>query len=226
MKAEFELKRTLDGSKYGHPNLRFCCDLSVVVEGELNYLVAFFERQIAAGTKFEPGAMLQIGWLILQIGTSDDGVLIVMEPDMKGSPVNFVDSVTQTLTHLRLQKSSLESFGLENLLSLPSLRQSCVVCNQLAAGEKFTMERGGRGGNDSGWFIHCADPAHDHAKIENLKRVPLYDVGCELKRSLLFYGFPKGSVIQVQPTGTTVIWQGMTLQPKEGSFIATLNQTA
>src|SRR5437660_6277255 len=103
-------------SKYSQQEISFAYDPNRVLEGDAKWLLEWLESEVAKGRRFLPGETVQIGWMVTKLEASEDEILKICEPDMKALPVKFVDSVTNTLTHWRLQKMVAESIGLETEL--------------------------------------------------------------------------------------------------------------
>ena len=143
----------------------------------------------------------------------------MLEPDFIEIPVNFVDSVTQTLVQLRLQKSVAESIGLEDQITFPSLRQSCLICTRVKDRGRFVMERFEKSENDSGWYLGCFDNDHDHNNPNNLQRVSLYDAACGMLMCVPFLPLPAQTLVKVNGTNFTISYKNEPLTPKSNSFL-------
>jgi hypothetical protein len=94
-----------------------------VLDPDINWLLTFLSKNVASGIRYNSEELIQIGWMILKVQTNEEGTLSLLEPDFCEIPIKFVDSVTQTLVHLRLQKSVAESIALEDVISLPDLHE-------------------------------------------------------------------------------------------------------
>src|SRR6185436_8164843 len=110
--------------EYGHPEISVECEDASALSLNLRSFVEWIESEVAGGRRFLPEQTIQFGWSILQIRQRTDGTLGLFEPDFQSMPIVFVDSVSNTLLHLLIQKSVAESLGLDQELSLPSLLQS------------------------------------------------------------------------------------------------------
>src|SRR6266704_1849458 len=89
-----------------------CGDEGYLAQG-LKSLLQWIERETEKGRRFLPEQTVQFGWSTLEIRQRADGTIGFFEPDFRSMPVRFVDSVTNTLFHLLLQKSVAGSLGLE-----------------------------------------------------------------------------------------------------------------
>jgi len=133
---------------------------------------------------------------VLEIRERTDGTLALFEPDFESMPVRFVDSVSNTLLHLFLQKSVAESLGLVEELALPSLRDSAIVCTQFGSTEGFVMSRVAPKAANSGWFFGCDHATHDHQSLDGLRRVSLYEAAIRHDHRVIpFLGLPSDTFV-------------------------------
>jgi hypothetical protein len=133
---------------------------------------------------------------VLEVRQRTDGTLALFEPDFESMPVRFVDGVSNTLLHLLLQKSVAESLGLDGELVAPSLRDSAIVCTEFGSAASFVMSRATPKAADSGWFLGCDNPAHDHQSPDCLRRVSLYEaVTRHADRTIPFLALPPDSFV-------------------------------
>jgi hypothetical protein len=190
-----------------------------VIDPDVNWLAGFLSKNVASGTQYKPGELVQIGWVILKIQTNEEGTLSLLEPDFVEIPIRFVDSVTQTLVQLRLQKSVVESVAFEDLIAFPSLQQSCLICNRIKDRGDFMMERFEPSQNDSGWYLGCIDKDHDHNDPKNLQRISLYDIACGMMICVPFLALPPKTVIEAKAGNYQLRYKGQTIVPKENSFL-------
>lgn len=197
---------------------------SVVPSSDVTWLLTFLERSVAAGTRYEPGQALRVGWADTLVTGSEDGQLTLLEPDWLGwLPFTYVPSVTKTLLHLRRQKDVGESLDLLDRLSFPSFLQSALVCNQLGARDCGVMERVGGGGHDSGWFLGCGAPDHDHNDPGNLTRASLYEVACLLPGTAQFCALPPGVNLAFGGERSLIVsLDGREVAIREGSYLHAL----
>src|SRR4030095_10587357 len=150
------------------------CEDSSALSPSLHWFLGWIESEVAGGRQFLPEQTVQVGWSVLEIRQRTDGTLALFEPDFQSMPVKLVDSVSNTLLHLFLQKSVAESLGLGEELALPSLRDSAIVCTEFGSTEGFVMSRVAPKAADSGWFFGCDSAAHNHQSPDVLRRVSLY----------------------------------------------------
>lgn len=214
-----KIVRTHECCRLGHPEFRIVFDSRQVIEPDVDWLTKFLSQNVASGTRFKPGETVQIGWVILKIESNEEGTLSLFEPDFVEIPINFVESVTQTLVQLRLQKSVAESVDLEDQIAFPSLRQSCLICTRVKDRAGFMMERFEMRENDSGWYLGCFDEDHDHNNPDNLQRVSLYDAACGMLMCVPFLPLPAQTLVKVDGANLTISYKNQTLTPKSNSFL-------
>jgi hypothetical protein len=151
----------------------------------------------------------------------DGDDLSIWEPDMRGLPIAWSESVSYTMAHLRIQKDVVESVLGPDELSFPSMRESAVICDQFGQGEDLVMERVEPAGADSGWFFGCREDGHDHNDAAELHRVSLYEAAIRHAPQIIPYlALPPGILIGVGPSGPTLFHQGEPLCPRPGSYLA------
>jgi hypothetical protein len=167
-----------------------CGDEGYLAQG-LKSLLQWIERETAEGRRFLPEQTVQFGWSILEIRQRTDGTVGLFEPDFRSMPVRFVDSVSNTLFHLLVQKWVAESLGLERELEIPDLRASAIICTEFGTTEGFVMSRVQPQAADSGWFLGCDRKIHDHQSPNNLRRVSLYEAAIRYEDKIIpFLGLP------------------------------------
>ena len=192
---------------------------------DAEWLIRVLESWVAEGRRFAAGEMVQVGWSLLQIESRDDGLLRFLEPDFKSMPVSWVPGVTSSLAHLRFQKDAVASVLPDDALDIPSLRQSCIVCNQLSGGPDFLMSRAAPEENDSGWFIGCLDESHDHNSIESVEVVSLHQAVVELAPGAVQYlGLPVGCGALVRAGEIAISNESGPLEVKAGSYLDRLSR--
>src|SRR6516164_1603574 len=152
--------------QYGHQEISVECEDASTFSKTLRWFLGWIENEVAGGRRFLPEQTVQVGWSILETRQRPDGTLGLFEPDFHSMPVRFVDSVSNTLRHLFVQKGVAESLGLDRELALPSLSDSAIVCTEFGSTEGFVMSRVSPKTRDSGWFFGCDNPAHDHQSLD------------------------------------------------------------
>jgi hypothetical protein len=190
---------TKNCGKYGHAEFSVNAD-----ENFPKYLDSFFgwlESEVAVGKRFLPEQTVQMGWSLLKVFQREDGTLGLLEPDFRSMPIKFVDSVSNTLFHMLLQKGAAESLDLDDKLDLPPLRHSAIICTNFGTTTEIFLSRTAFAGSDSGWFFGCAHLGHDHQSSENLRRISLYEAAVRFNEQILPYlGLPIGMEIHAGDT--------------------------
>ena len=214
--------KTTTCHKHGHPEFHLTYDPKLVpVESDRKWLIQWLEESVADGSRFLPGQTCQFGLMITKVHLAEDGSLSLLEPDMQAMPVVWVECVSHTLAQLRLQKDVVESVLSASHLSFPSLRQSALICSRLRENIDLVMERLNSSGNDSGWFFGCRGEDHDHNRVDELKRVSLYEAAVRYLRQIVPYlAMPENVLIGLIDSVPTIFHNGEPLEFKPGSFLA------
>jgi hypothetical protein len=166
-------------------------DNTSALPSSVQWLLEWIESEVAGGRRFLPEQTIQVGWSLLEVRQRTDGTLGLFEPDFQSMPMRFVDGVSNTLLHLLLQKSVIESLDLEGEIAIPSSCDSAIICTEFGSTEGFVMSRVTPKPTDSGWFIGCNRQAHDHQLAEVLRRVSLYEAAiCHEDRTIPFLALP------------------------------------
>lgn len=205
----------------GHPEFQVRAS-QAIPSPDLDWLVRFLEDTVKCGDKYVPQQTVQIGWMITLVRSREDQTLGLWEPDMQRVPIAWVDSVTTTLRHLRLQKDVAESLGLGERILFPTVQQSAIVARGFESGSSVIMERTEPTPSDSGWFIGSAEHGVDHNDPANLRRVSLYEVGCGRPDVVMFLALPPGTRVLLHKRSACVWLDGRTLSTQPGSFLDTL----
>lgn len=214
--------RTTKCHQFQHPEFQFSYDPArIPVETDARWLVDWLEEAVAAGETFSAGQKFQIGWGLVEFRAEKDGALTLWEPDMKQFPDFWMEGVTNTLAHLRLQKDVCESVLSSRHLSFPMLGNSAIICNRLGQTQSILMDRQTPAGNDSGWFCGCTDEGHDHNSINELKRVSLYEVAVRYAPQIIPYlALPRGVLLKAGEGSLVIFRDSEQLAFKPGSYLA------
>jgi hypothetical protein len=213
--------RTTTCHQYGHPEFQIAFDASLVpVEGDLHWFIDWLEQSVADGERFSPGQTCQIGWMVTEVRQGEGGTLSLWEPDMHSMPIVWVESLSNTLAHLRLQKYVVESVLLPDDVSFPSLLQSALICTRLRENNGLVMERMESKGRDSGWFCGCRGEDHDHNNVSELKCVSLYEAAVRYTPQIIPYlALPAGVLIGLNDSEPSIFLNGESLAFKPGSLL-------
>lgn len=212
--------RTSKCAAHGHPEIEVRYSEARVPPVDVDSLLAFFEQSVRAGTRYKPGETLQIGWMFTRLFDRGRGLLGLEEPDFASVPIRWVDCVDRTLLHLRHQRDVAESVGMLDELAPPSIRSSAVVCSRYATSAAFGMRRTEPAEADSGWFVGCLDPDHDHTNPRRLGRVSLYELVLHRPAAMAFLALPPGCAVTVGADGALLMQRiGTELRIGQGSYL-------
>jgi len=180
-------------SRYGHPEFVLTCSDECAFD--VPWLVDLLERQVASGSTFREGQTLQLGWSVLRFEADPAGNLHLLELDLSGKPGKFDRSVTRTLLALRLQKSVLESLGIQDQLLFPSLLQTALRCRRFGKTSQPMLIRSEPTAEDSGWFFGCREESHSHDDPNELEGGVLHELASEQPILIEYLAMPTGSMI-------------------------------
>ena len=218
--------RTKGCTRHGHPEVTLQFTKEPPVLGIERPLLQFFEGSVAKGVKFEPGQLVQLGWATLKLAARSDGTLGVLERTMDGLG-NFVESVDSSLMQVWVQREIAGSVGLAEKVLFPRHEQVATVCKRLTKADIVVMaRRETTEPGDSGWFIGCTDPDHDHSDASNLEPAQLYGVCCRFPPLMQFLALPPRSEVMVLGPGRVraqVRYDGKLVEPKAGSYLDQFN---
>jgi hypothetical protein len=207
---------------YDHPEFAVEWSGDATLKPWLTRFLEWLENEVATGTRFETGEIVQFGWSFLKVTPRLDGTLALFEPDFTSMPAAFVDSVSNTLLHTMLQRFAANSLDLTSAMEIPSLRQSCIVCSRLSQQEGVILDRARPSDEqDSGWFFGCTQPGHDHNDPKELERKSLYEVAALGDSRLIpFLTLPPGVKVYLEES-TLAVWQeGKELKCEPDSYLA------
>jgi hypothetical protein len=211
--------RTSHCKQHKHPEFSFRIDPKKGLREDANWLVGYLEQNVASGERYMDGETVQIGWIVNLLKKRKDGTFGVLEPDFESFPINWVDSVTDTLAQFRMQNDVAESFGL-NPIEFPSIRQSCVLGTDVVAGDvNLVLERTEPNEDDSGWFIGRADTSIDYSDPQNLRRASLYEAGVLTPGAIMFLALPTGYRVVLTDSSIEITFGDRELTPLPTSFL-------
>ena len=213
--------RTAGCNALGNPLFSYRFDPAAIIGPDADWLSALLESAVGEGRVFGSGETIQIGWMINLLKEHGDHTLAVFEPDFESFPIEWVDSVTTTLQHLRLQKDVFESVGLSQQLQFPTILQSSLVGADVdKSAQRLVLERAEEIANDSGWFIGHAESTCDYNDPGNLRRCSLYEVGMLVPKSIMFLALPTGCRVFLSETSVEISYQGTPLPIVPGSLLS------
>lgn len=155
----------------GHPEIGFA--FSEESNPSVDWLLSYFESEVANGRRFQAGETVQVGWMIVELKEAPENSLEIWEPDFDSMPIRWCRGVNNTLRHLVLQKSICDEIACEP--DFPSLRQPSVISpNFLTTPNDFVMSRDLAVGGDSGWVFHEPGYSGNEGKFVSLFEIALY----------------------------------------------------
>lgn len=212
-------------AQFGHPEFEFRVTNEAIPPQDVQWLRSYLEEAVASGERFKPEENLQIGWMVTKLAPGPSGHLVITEPDMKTIPIEFVDSVDNTLRHLRSQKDSVESAGPDVALAFPSLiGQSAVVHKNYQSAREVLLDRAESDGADSGWWLSDLADRAGNQDAANFTRVSLYQLAIDRPDLVKFLAFPSGYKIALTLDGIIVFAGDDEAPLREGSFLSELNR--
>uniref|UniRef100_UPI000D3473A3 immunity protein Imm33 domain-containing protein n=1 Tax=unclassified Variovorax TaxID=663243 RepID=UPI000D3473A3 len=210
---------------HDHPEFQVRVSNSAVPEVDIALLLRFFEERVAQGEKFRSGESLQVGWMFTMLEDGPDGVLRVLEPDMKAVPVKFVDSVDGTLMHLRNQQDVVASLSPPVAPDFPSLRQSAAVhLNYRQASRVLLTRSAAVNETDSGWWLSDLDDEAGAQDPTRFMKTSLYQLGIDRPDLIKFFALPAELQVVVDGPHIHVLGAGGELQQMPGSYLSELNK--
>ena len=209
-------------TRFDHPEFQISYDSALVpVAEDVAWLVRWLEDTVERGARYLPGQTIQVGWSLVQVREVNDGFLSLWEPDWATMPINWVESVSHALSHLRVQKDVVESFIPAVEMAFPSLQESAIICSRLGDEGELVLDRFEPKGHSSGWFFGCADVDHNHNDAAQLQVLSLYEVSVRrTSRVIPYLALPPGTLIELC-AGCPHVFQGdRPLAFAPGSYLA------
>ena len=211
--------------QFGHPEFQIDISSKAIPETDIVLFLSWLEERVASKERFKAGETIQIGWMITKLQASPSGTLIVTEPDMKSVPIKFINSLDNTLKHLRSQKDSLESVGKSFELTFPSLRQSVVVHKNYKATNNVLLDRATPVGDDSGWWVSDLNDKGGNQDPKNFVKISLFQLALDRPDLVKFFAFPPGLQVVIDSRiGIAVLKDRSEIPFVEGSFLSQLNK--
>jgi hypothetical protein len=216
-------KWTTACSAHGHPEFEIEFNSESVLQLDVDWFFTYLADQVKQGVIFKPSQLIQVGWMMNRIERSKNG-LTLFEPDFKEFPIKFVSGMTETFRQLRWQKSTAESVGLEAYLDFPTILHSGITCLRHEDSVDFVMDRAQSKNRDSGWFIGCNDPKHDHNEPANLRTTSLYELVIAKPACIPFLALPVHSFVRRVANRVEITLKNKVLKINENSFLERLQK--
>ena len=208
-------------AKYQQPEIVFETGEGIP-EVDAAHFKSTLEEMVASGSRFKAGETFQVAWMILKFAEADQGRLKLMEPDLKGMPIQYVDGVNRTLRIMRAQRDTADSFGLAGQMKLTTLMDVILVPEHPASIEMVQLHRESPKGHMSGWVLLEAGQ-----EPPDFRPMSMYELFLSRPDLVKFFALPPGIDVIVIPTGEVSVYQdGKPLTAEAGSFIDMLNRTA
>lgn len=158
--------------------------------------------------------------MLTKLEATADGFLRITEPDMEAIPIKFIDSVDNTLKHLRNQKDVVESIVPTLGSDFPSLQQSAVVHAEYKSASHLLLTRNPAHGADSGWSL--TDPRDEVGSP--ILRISLYQLGVDRPDLIKFLALPPGLQVLLDGLQIHVTGPDGEIQPVPGSYLEALKK--
>ena len=193
------------------------------LELHAHFLLRTIESMVERGEVLKPGETFQFGWLTLQIRALDDRRLTLFEPDLHSLPIEYIRGANAAIRHMMVQLFTLDSFAIERArMLIPNMRQTVMVCDRFATAPIFFMTRNDPIAHqeDTGWYMGCMDPDHDHDTRENLNCITLYEAFLKRNDIHPWLIFPTDTKIFLNRKDPPKVWIGeQRFKLQSGSFV-------
>jgi hypothetical protein len=201
-----ETRRAILLDRYGHP------DIAVVAKtpGFAEWLVEYFESQVANGARFKAEETVQLGWGVLRLAECDDGELVVTEPDFRSMPIQWVEGAQQTMRHLTLQRHVCSLVRAEP--QFRSLLESGLASPSFQSGSDFTMWR-----EADDWLFRALEDDGTQAE-----RHSLYAIAIQRPAVIPFLALPPGTEVFWARSGVDVLCAGERAYSEADPFLRDL----
>jgi len=210
--------------RWNHPEFQICVSSAAIPAQDIAWFLDFLEQRVAAGERFRSGESLQVGWMYTTIQDGPDGMLRVQEPDMKTVPIKFVDSLDNTLKHVRAQRDIAASLTPAVSPEFPSLRQSAVVHVNYRTAECLLLSRFESDEMNSGWWISDLEDPSGSEDPTRFSKTSLYQLGVDRPDLIKFFALPTGLQVAIDKTGIGVLDHEGEVAQVPGSFLGELNR--
>ena len=178
---------------YKHPEFCFNCDTKIISEQEIKFIVNWLESEVAQGKVFQSEEIVQFGCFFNKLHIMKDGFLHILEPDMKMFPINFIDSLTNTLRYYTRQKYVNESILTVKHLYFPTIRESIAVNTSYHNSKNIYMCRDTPKNTFSGWMV--SDLSNDKSET-NL--ISIYEFALKRPDLLEFMALPVKFAVKIK----------------------------
>ncbi len=169
----------------------------------------------ASGQHILPGETMRYGWSTLRFSpaTADGGLLLIEElaDPFAATADSFIPGTAHAVAILQEQDNAVARHGIPRVAHHPHRSELAVICRRLAPSQPHKVmvfdRLKAKASDDSGWFVGCGNPAHDHNDLHELARIHLIYLA-ELDPKVVYYlampedtrvVFDRGKVIVFAP---------------------------
>ncbi len=204
---------TTAGAKLGLQDI----GISIDTKSELSpqWLLQYYDEQIEGGRKFKSEETVQIGWMIVQLRSDQNGILEVWEPEFDSIPIRWCLGANNTIRHLILQRSVCDVLNCEP--DFPSLRQAGIVSPGFSDCEEFTMSRDTSNANDSGWIFRELGDVGTNGDFESL-----FQISFSHMEVIPFLALPPGCTVTRRLGGIVIRLGAVTVSSVENDLLQRL----
>jgi len=210
-----------------HAELEIHYDDTRVVKADADWLAGHLSDMVMQGDYFDPEQTIQIGWSLLKF-REKNRQLVLCEYDFNDpNNIQWVESVTNTILHLRLQKDAYDSFELPVDIEFANVSDNIYVEKQFMELSNFALIRESANQQNSGWMMRDLRSVDKEFNENDYNKIPLYELACRRKDTVAWLAMPTGSYLPIADGyDVEVIYRDQTYPAKPGSFIAEINLAA
>jgi len=186
--------RTTGCAQFSQPELEVEVD-EALPQSAVRPVLDWFTESARKGAVFAEGQTLQFGWMILSLFARNATTLGLREPLIGSFPMEFVDSVSQTIRDTLVQRFTAESVGLVDRVDFPSCMSPSWMCRLAPTSRVVVAKRERPWSSFTGWFLGCTDEAHDHDSKDQLIVCSTYEMALRVPTWRSFLALPVGTTV-------------------------------
>lgn len=206
--------RTNLRQRFDHPNIVAATSPELGLGFE--WILSYFENEIAGGVIFKDKQLVQIGWTLVTLRQNSRGELEVWEPSFDSVPINWTRGASTTIRHLMLQRETCTQLGVDP--EFPALNQSGVVSADFFGSNAFRMEREQCDvSTDSGWLFKGTEPMGG-------KHCSLFEIAVARSEVIAFLALPAGASVVYEKLGVEIFFRDRKISSATNSFLARIIQ--
>ncbi|MEW1739658.1 hypothetical protein AB0346_27290 [Nocardia beijingensis] len=213
--------RTTSCASHGHPEFTVLCT-EPRLPGMENWLLSYLESTVAAGTRYQPGETIRVGWNLVRVRGRADGTLGLAE---RTDAQNWAEQVDRTLRDVWYQREVAAGVGLADHLDFPGEDQQAIVSSCGLESPVLVLARTATDDPEfSGWSVECFE---DHAHRASYYTT-LLELATAMPFAVQFFALPAATTVliespEITPTGTIrphiVDAEGVEMYPIPGSYL-------